>query len=83
MITFEKACVIALEYYKQNRGIDSLAKALDGDDFWYFIGGKPGAMRVGGTVISVRKSDGSVGVVDLPSKENFALLRKATPIELV
>ena len=39
MITFEKACVIALEYYKQNLGIDSLAKALDGDDFWYFIGG--------------------------------------------
>lgn len=82
MISFERACKIAEDYYKQNYSNIQLLKALDGDDCWYFCGGKPGVVRVGNTVISVEKSNGEIGVVNYPSKESFAKLRKATPVDL-
>lgn len=82
MISFEQACDIAKEYYKQKLNINGLAKALKGDDRWFFSGGTPGELRVGNTIISVNETNGEVCIVDLPSKENFALLRKAVPVEL-
>lgn len=82
MITYENACAIAKEYYKQNLNINDLSKALKGDNCWFFSGGIPGEVRIGSTIISVSESDGTVNIVELPSKTNLALLRKAVPVEL-
>ncbi len=79
---FVAACKIAKEFYSDNLKIDGIAKALENSEKWFFSSGVPMQMRVGNTVISVDKRDGKIEVVKLPSKENLAILRSATPVDL-
>ena len=82
MIDFKSACTIAKAYYEEKLNITGLAKALDGEEKWYFSGGTPDEVRIGNVVVAVDKNDGSIDIVTLPSKENFALLKKAKPVDL-
>lgn len=82
MIDFVEACGLAKKYYKDKLAITGLAKALDGGDKWFFSGGSPDEVRVGNVVIAISKADGAIETVTLPSKENFALLKSANPIDL-
>ena len=82
MFDFKKAKESATEFYK-TLNINGLAKALEDDEYWYFSGGTPNVETVGNLIISVKKNDGKIEIVKMPSHDNIVRLRSAKPIDLI
>lgn len=81
MISFEKACKIAYDYYKEHSK-KGLGEANDLGDSWLFSGGDPDAIDDGGYAITVDKKSGKVEDFILPNKRNFERLAKAVPEDI-
>ncbi len=82
MIDYLQACQLACAYYKEKYDICSLASAQENSQSWFFCGGLPGQIQIGGKIIAVKKEDGEITPIMLPSKENVAMLREAGDIDL-
>lgn len=82
MITFDNACLIASDYYKNNLNVLGLAEAREAKNCYIFGSGKSGSINIGGAIICVQKTDGKVSVLKFPSKENTALYNSASKIEI-
>lgn len=82
MIDFSKAIDLACKYYENNLNIKGLARALEDNEYWYFSGGTPGEVVVGSLIISVKKSDGKIEIVEMPSHESIMRLKKAKEVEI-
>lgn len=82
MIDFQVACAIAKEYFWEKQNISGLSKALENSTSGFFSGGIPDQVRVGSTIIAVRKNDGFVNEVEIPSSDNIIMLKAATPVDL-
>ena len=82
MIDYLKACEAASEYFYDKMNIKGLSKALENPDYWFFCGGVPGRMVIGNLIISVSKENGSVEIVEMPSKANREMLKKAWEIKI-
>ncbi len=82
MITFDRACELALNHYKQTLGIEGIYRPYDIGNAWVFNGGREDEPRVGIQKISVSKDDGKISAFNLPSPRNFALLDAGIAIEL-
>lgn len=82
MITFNNACIIASNYYKDNLNANGLAEAREAENCFIFCAGKKGGINIGGAVICIQKADGTVSVLKFPSKESTALYNAASKIEI-
>lgn len=81
MLEYKDALQIAKDYYFA-KGQQEITKFYETDEMWIIYGGKKGQVKIGGTAITINKSNGEIGKFLLPSKENFEILKKATQIEL-
>ena len=82
MISFESACELALQYYKEALGISGIYLPFDIGDAWVFKGGCEDEHAVGIQKIAVSKESGEISAFNLPSPKNFALLDAGTTMEL-
>lgn len=82
MISFEKACAIALAYYRDNHSVEGIYKPYELDDCWVFNGGHEGDGAVGIHKIAVAKADGAVSAFSYPTRENVERLRSGRELPL-
>lgn len=81
MVTYEEALAQAKAYYQKSGEV--VVKAWDHPDYWIFYGDAgDGRTKFGGQPISVSKTNGSLELLFIPSKEGFALFNVAEPIAL-
>ncbi len=81
MINFECAIQIAKDYFS-SKGEHSLTKIYESDNAWIVYAGKADQVRFGNMGISIDKESGEISNFILPSRENFAILKKAKLTEL-
>lgn len=81
MVEFKDALQIAKDYYFA-KGQQEITKMYEADKMWIVYGGKKGHAKIGGAAITIDKGNGQIGSFLLPSKENFAILKTATLIEI-
>lgn len=80
MITYSDALKVAKEYYYE-RSQQEITKIYETDSMWIVYGGRRDQVKIGGAAITISKENGEIGRFILPSKENFAILKKATLID--
>lgn len=75
---FLKACETAFNYFKKELGIEGLSAITENDADWFFSCEHD---RIGSTIISISKSDGKMGFVDILSDEGYEILKNSVKIE--
>ena len=79
MITVERACVIALEYYR-NHGYDHLRQVSEDNDLWYFTAAFRNMQPIGTPILTISKSNGLTGFVNQTSLEEMQRFLQAEEI---
>lgn len=82
MIDFISACQAAQDFFGRHTGVPELAQCRENDRAWFFVNGALGEFQVGGLIVVVRKKDGGLDTIDIPTEEECAELREAASILL-
>ena len=82
MITFEQACIIARDFFRESRGEGQIASALESKAAWVFYPGNDEVIEVGGAGVLIDKATGTTSDFILPSEEGFAFLDSSQPKEV-
>ena len=82
MIDINKACEIAVDYFKKEQGKTGVCEILDAGNVWIIFGGNEGEVEIGAVDITVNKDDGTIALFILPSSENFELMNNAVEIDV-
>lgn len=80
MIDLTMALEIARRYYAEH-GPLPLDKVYETETGWVVFGGDGDMPQIGAQAIAVSRENGTVSDFFLPSRENFAILKKAKPVD--
>lgn len=81
MITFDNACNIAYNYFKNISNQYVLTSALENDSYWIFYGGILDKIEYGGKGIKVKKIDGTIETFYLPKELKLLHVSVEIPID--
>ncbi len=76
---YQEAKQMADKFYTDKGGRPSASSREDAD-YWYFSQGVSGRPVYGGIILSVRKDNGKLEIVDMPSHESIMRLKKTSPV---
>lgn len=79
---FNRACIAAKDYFLQHFGLDGLAVASETNNFWFFSGGINAKERIGSTILSISKVDGTLSVVNMLMEDGFEQVKISTPVQI-
>lgn len=77
----DEALRIAKDFYAK-RDLPDILEVYETGDAWIVFGGIQGKVMYGTAAIAIAKDSGEIRDFVLPSEENFAILDRATKVEI-
>lgn len=77
----DEALRIAKDFYVK-RGLLDILEVYETGESWIVFGGIQGKVMYGTAAIAIAKGNGEIRDFVLPSDENFAILDRATKVEI-
>lgn len=82
MIDLIAACQTARDFFGRYTGDPEPAQCRENGERWFFVNGPTVALQVGGLIAAVRKEDGGLEVIGIPTEEDCATLQRTVPVQL-